>query len=124
MAKISGLENAPVFCPIVGDFYSGMEVTVPLFACDINGTADDIKKAYAEKYTGGVVKYAECGDEDGFCSAAKKSGTDAMEVSVFGNDERILLVARYDNLGKGACGAAIECLNIVLGANTAEGMNI
>jgi len=124
MAKITGLENAPVFCPIVGDFYSGMEVTVPLFACDINGTFEDIKKVYAEKYTGGVVKYVEGGDEDGFASAAKKSGTDSMEVSVFGNEERILLVARYDNLGKGACGAAIECLNIVLGADIAEGMNI
>jgi len=124
MAKITGLENAPIFCPIVGDFYSGMEVTVPLFACDINGTADDIRRAYAEKYTGGVVKYTDGGDEDGFCSAAKKSGTDAMEVSVFGGNERILLVARYDNLGKGACGAAIECLNIVLGADVTEGMNI
>ena len=124
MAKIAGLENAPVFCPVVGDFYSGMEVTIPLFACDINGTIEDIKKAYAEKYTGGVVRYTESGDEDGFASAGKKSGTDAMEVSVFGNEERILLVARYDNLGKGACGAAIECLNIVMGAELTEGMNI
>lgn len=124
MAKISGLENAPVFCPIVGDFYSGMEVTIPLFASDINGTVCDVKKAYAEKYTGGIVKYLEGGDEEGFASAALKSGTDAMEISVFGNEERILLVARYDNLGKGACGAAIECLNIVLGADQAEGMNI
>jgi N-acetyl-gamma-glutamyl-phosphate reductase len=124
MAKIAGLENAPVFCPVVGDFYSGMEVTIPLFACDINGTIEDVKKAYAEKYTGGVVRYTESGDEDGFASAGKKSGTDAMEVSVFGNEERILLVARYDNLGKGACGAAIECLNIVMGAELTEGMNI
>ncbi len=124
MAKIAGLTNAPVFCPIVGDFYSGMEVTVPLFAADINGTAEDIKRVYAAKYTGGVVKYTENGDEEGFASAAKKSGTDAMEISVFGNDERILLTARYDNLGKGACGAAIECLNIVMGAELTEGMNI
>ena len=124
MSAISGLENAPIFCPIVSDFYSGMEVTVPLFAKDINGTADDIKKIYSEKYAQGVVKYTESGDEEGFASAAKKSGTDAMEISVFGNEDRILLVARYDNLGKGACGAAIECLNIVLGADIAEGMNI
>ena len=124
MAKIAGLENAPVFCPIVGDFYSGMEVTIPLFACDINGTMEDIKSVYAAKYTGDVVKYTENGDEEGFASAGKKSGTDAMEISVFGNEERILLTARYDNLGKGACGAAIECLNIVLGAELTEGMNI
>jgi N-acetyl-gamma-glutamyl-phosphate reductase len=124
MQAIAGLEKAPVFCPIVGDFYSGMEVTVPLFAEDICGTADDIKKVYAEKYAEGVVKYSENGDEEGFASAGKKSGTDAMEISVFGNEERILLTARYDNLGKGACGAAIECLNIVLGADRTEGMNI
>ena len=124
MQAIAGLEKAPVFCPIVGDFYSGMEVTVPLFAEDINGTAEDIKRVYAEKYAEGVVKYAENGDEEGFASAGKKSGTDAMEISVFGNEERILLTARYDNLGKGACGAAIECLNIVLGADRTEGMNI
>ncbi|MBQ9745355.1 MAG: N-acetyl-gamma-glutamyl-phosphate reductase [Clostridia bacterium] len=124
MQKIAGLSTAPAFCPIVADFYSDMEVTIPLFAGDVNGTAEDIKKVYAEKYTGDIVKYAECSDEEGFASAAKKSGTDAMEVSVFGNEERILLVARYDNLGKGACGAAIECLNIVMGAELAEGMNI
>ena len=124
MKKITGLENAPVFCPIVGDFYSGMEVTIPLFASDINGTVEDVKKAYAEKYTGEIVKYKDGGDEEGFASSAKKSGTDTMEVSVFGGEERIVLMARYDNLGKGACGAAIECLNIVLGADIAEGMNI
>jgi N-acetyl-gamma-glutamyl-phosphate reductase len=124
MSKIAGLEKAPVCCPIVGDFYSGMEVTVPLFADDINGGIDDIKAAYAEKYNGNIVKYTEAGDENGFISAGKKSGTDAMEISVFGNEERILLTARYDNLGKGACGAAIECLNIVLGADMTEGMNI
>ena len=124
MQKISGLTNAPVFCPIVGDFYSGMEVTVPLFASNINGSIDDIKKIYAEKYKDGVVTYADSSDEEGFISAGKKSGTDAMEISVFGNEERILLTARYDNLGKGACGAAIECLNIVLGANITEGMNV
>ena len=124
MQKISGLTQAPVFCPIVGDFYSGMEVTIPLFASNINGSIDDIKKIYAEKYKGGVVTYVDSADEEGFISAGKKSGTDAMEISVFGNEERILLTARYDNLGKGACGAAIECLNIVLGADITEGMNV
>ncbi|MGN1095982.1 MAG: N-acetyl-gamma-glutamyl-phosphate reductase [Eubacteriales bacterium] len=126
MKKITGLENAPVFCPVVADFYSGMEVTIPLFESELSSgfTAEDIKKIYAKKYTGPVVKYTESADEAGFLSAGKKSGTDAMEISVLGNEERILLVARYDNLGKGACGAAIECLNIVLGTSLTEGMNI
>ena len=124
MQKISGLHNAPIFCPIVSDFYSGMEVTIPLFASDIKGSIDDIKNIYAAKYTGDIVKYNDNGDEAGFISANKRSGSDTMEISVFGNEERILLTARYDNLGKGACGAAIECLNIVLGADVSEGMNI
>lgn len=126
MQKITGLENAPIFSPIVSDFYSGMEVTVPIFASELaDGFGiEEIKNIYAKTYTGPVVKFVDGGDEEGFISAGKRSGTDAMEISVFGNEERILLTARYDNLGKGACGAAIECLNIVLGAELNEGMNV
>lgn len=117
MVKISGIENAPVFCPVVGDFYSGMEVTVPLFKNQLkNGfDIDKIKELYKEKYAGPLVKYEEDLSENGFISAGLLSGKDSMIVSVFGNDDRILLTARYDNLGKGASGAAVECLNIVLG---------
>ena len=126
MQKMTGLENSPVFCPIVSDFYSGMEVTVPVFASDLceGFGIEEIKKVYAEKYIGPVVSFDSSADEDGFLSAGKLSGTDKMEISVHGNEERILLTARYDNLGKGACGAAIECLNIVLGADMTEGMNV
>lgn len=126
MRKVTGLENSPVFCPIVSDFYSGMEVTVPVFASDLceGFGIEEIKKVYAEKYIGPVVSFDSSADEDGFLSAGKLSGTDKMEISVHGNEERILLTARYDNLGKGACGAAIECLNIVLGADMTEGMNV
>ena len=62
--------------------------------------------------------------EDGFYSAAALSGTDGMEITVAGNDERILLVARYDNLGKGASGAAVQCLNLVLGAEETTGLEL
>lgn len=126
MGAVTGLENSPVFCPIVADFYSGMEVTVPIFASSLLGgaTADDIKKIYEEKYRGPVVNFVSDASENGFLSAAKLSGTDKMEISVHGNADRILLTARYDNLGKGACGAAIECLNIVLGSSLTEGMNL
>ena len=103
-----------------------MEVTVPIFASSLLGgaTADDIKKIYEEKYRGPVVNFVSDASENGFLSAAKLSGTDKMEISVHGNADRILLTARYDNLGKGACGAAIECLNIVLGSSLTEGMNL
>ncbi len=117
MSKICGLENMPLFSPIVSDFYSGMEVTVPLFAGSVNGSVDDIKKIYADTYKGPVVTYNESFDEAGFASASKLSGKDSMEISVAGNQDRILLIARYDNLGKGASGAAVECMNIVMGAD-------
>ena len=122
MVHVTGLSAKPVFCPIVADFYSGMEVTVPLFAEDLRGTVDDIRAAYAKKYAGPIVRYTENADESGFYSAAALSGTDGMEIAVAGNDERILLVARYDNLGKGASGAAVQNMNIVLGADEALGL--
>jgi N-acetyl-gamma-glutamyl-phosphate reductase len=124
MSKICGIDNAPAFIPVVADFYSGMEVTIPLFASAINASVEEIKAIYKEKYTGPIVKYVEDFDENGFVSANKLSFNDGMEISVSGNDERILLIARYDNLGKGASGAAIECMNIVLGADETTGLDI
>lgn len=123
MVHVTGIENAPVFCPIVADFYSGMEVTVPLFASQLKGSAEDIKELYRSLYTGAIVNYADI-DEGGFASAGALSGKDSMRVSVEGNDDRILLIARYDNLGKGASGAAIECMNLVLGFDAGEGLDI
>jgi len=122
MVHICGLENAPAFCPIVADFYSGMEVTVPIFASDIKGTAADIKALYKEYYKGGLVRVTDSDDGDGMLSAAAFSGRDDMAVSVMGGEERILLTARFDNLGKGASGAAIQNMNILLGINEAEGL--
>ena len=124
MVKVCGLEHAPVFCPIVGDFYSGMEVTVPLFASDVKGGIEEIKNLYKNYYTSGLVKFAEDADPDGMLSAAAFSGKDNMSVSVYGNDERIILVSRFDNLGKGASGAAIQNMNIVLGIDESTGLNV
>ncbi len=125
MAKITGIDNPPVFCPVVGDFYSGMEVTVPIFKNDLKNdfTIDKIKELYKSKYTGPLVTYSE-ESENNFLSAGILSGKDNMIVSVFGNEDRIILVARYDNLGKGASGAAVECLNIVLGNEDIKGLEI
>ncbi len=117
MKAVPALSSEPVFCPIVADFYSGMEVTVPLFGKDLlNGrTAEDIKNIYKNLYNSPLVKYNDCLDEEGFVSSSALSGKDTMEITVCGNSERILLISRFDNLGKGASGAAIECLNIHLG---------
>ena len=124
IVNVTGLEVTPVLCPIVSSFYSGMEVTVPLFKSQINGSIDDIKAVYRDLYTGPLVTYNEGADEGGFLSAGRFAGLDSMSVEVYGNDERILLVARYDNLGKGASGAAVECLNIKLGCEKTLGLEI
>ena len=126
MKAISKIENAPVFCPVVAPFYSGMEVTVPIFKSMLKDgtTFNDIKNIYKSKYNGPIVNFADENDENGFISAGAYSGLDTMGISVFGNEDRIILTARYDNLGKGASGAAIECLNIVLGQDETTGLVI
>lgn len=123
MAAVTGLENPPVFCPIVGDFYSGMEVTVTLNRGDFSGSLWDIREAYKSFYTSGLVEFSEQ-EEEGFLSAGLMSGKDKMLVSAFGNEDRIILVSRFDNLGKGASGAAIQNMNIVLGVDQRVGLEI
>lgn len=124
MQKISGIDTAPLFCPIVADFYSGMEVTVPVFAKDIKADINDLKKIYKEYYTGKIVSFCEDRTEGGFLSAAALSGRDDMQITVSGNDDRIILVARYDNLGKGASGAAIQNMNILMNVDETKGLII
>lgn len=124
MVKICGLDKAPVFCPIVADYYSGMEVTVPIFSSDIKASVSEIKEFYKEYYKQGLISYKDSENEEGFLSAAALSGKDNMEITVSGNNERILLVARFDNLGKGASGAAIQNMNVVLGLDEKTGLEI
>lgn len=126
MTAVTGLQNAPVFSPIVGNFYSGMEVTIPLFKSQLLNKASiyDIKSVYSSKYNGEIISFCDFCDENGFLSAATLSGKDSMKISVYGNEERIILTAIYDNLGKGASGAALECLNIVTGKESSFGLNL
>ncbi len=122
MQKYCNLEFSPIFCPIVADYDRGMEVTVPLFKddikCDINGLKEILKRAYEGSK---VIKFVE-NDEGGFLSANSMKGKDSLEVSVFGNEDRIILVSRFDNLGKGASGAAIQNMNILLGVSQTTGL--
>ena len=125
MVKITGLNNAPAFCPIVSDFYSGMEVTVPLFKSQLlKGGIEEIKNIYRELYNTPIISFNDGADEGGFLSANKMKGKDSMSIEVYGNEDRILLVARYDNLGKGASGAAVECLNIKLGCEKTKTLEV
>ena len=120
MKDVTGFSSAPIFLPIVADYFSGMQVTVPVFQSQLNGTADDIRAVFRRKYHGPIVRYAEATDEIGFGN--KVSGFDGMEIAVAGNNERILLIANFDNLGKGASGAALECMNLAFGFALTEGL--
>ena len=132
MARICGLVNEPCFSPIVVPHLSGMEVTVQLFASqfrEAGTTIEQVRDVYREYYgeeRRGLVRFAEdpASAEGGFLSSAALSGRDGMEVSAYGNDERILLVSRFDNLGKGASGAAIQNMNIVLGCDETAGLHV
>ena len=126
MKAITGLTQNPIFCPIVSNFYSGMEVTVPLFAEDLKSgtTMADLQAVYAAQYQGPVVRFVPQADEGGFLSAAALEWKDSMEITVCGNEERMLLVARYDNLGKGASGAAVQCMNLILGVDQTTGLEL
>lgn len=121
MKVLCGLSEAPIFCPIVGDFYAGMEVTVTLSRNDA-ATPSEIIDCYRNYYGNGLVGYGEESAEGGFLSAAAFAGRDDMELSVFGNEERILLVSRFDNLGKGASGAAVQNMNLLLGVDEKTGL--
>lgn len=124
MKAITGIENAPLFCPIVADFYSGMLVTVPIFKSQLREGYDieSVKKIFRDKYNSEIVKYEECLDSGAMLSANAIRGKDSMRVAVYGNEDRILLTALYDNLGKGASGAAIQCMNMVLGIDKTIGL--
>ena len=82
----------------------------------------DLSDLYRSIYGEGLVRFAEKADEEGFLSAAAFSGRDDMQITVTGNEERIMLVSRFDNLGKGASGAAIQNMNIVLGCDEKTGL--
>ncbi|MDP4110297.1 MAG: N-acetyl-gamma-glutamyl-phosphate reductase [Bacillota bacterium] len=130
MQKTCGLSFPPVFTPIVSDYYSGMVVTVPVLPrlLDKKMTAEEMMEFFSDYYKksklievmpkdGGIA-------EDGFLDAAAMAGSDGLQIFVAGNDERILLISRFDNLGKGASGAAVECMNLMLGIDELKGLRL
>lgn len=126
MQKICGLEYAPSFNPLICDFFSGMVVSLPLHTRLLTKKygADDIRKALSEYYADSFfVKVMPEGEPgDGFIGANNLSGTNNMEIFVNGNDERLIICSRLDNLGKGASGAAVQCLNIMMGIDEKTGL--
>lgn len=124
MAKICGLTSDPVFCPVVAPYYAGMQVTVPLTKNMTSATMKDVLDAWKAYYQNGLVRVSESADENGFLSAGAFTNRDDMQVAVFGNEERMILVSRFDNLGKGASGSAVQCMNLILGVDETTGLNI
>lgn len=129
MQKICGLAFEPMFNPIVDDYYAGMVVSLPLITRTLpkKYTPADIHEILSAHYAGQrFVKVMELGGKetlpDGFLSANDLEGTNDMQLFVFGNEERILLCSRLDNLGKGASGAAVQNMNIMLGIDEATGL--
>ena len=129
MKKIAGLEYEPVFNPYVCDYFQGMTVTVGLHARLLakKVTAHNVWEMFAAHYDGcRFVKVAgfmgEGVLEEPFIPANTLAGTNMMQIFVYGNDDRIMLTSRFDNLGKGASGAAVQCLNIMLGIDEATGL--
>ncbi len=125
MVSMTGLANAPCFSPVVADFYSGMVMTVPLHAGLLKEGTDinDVKNALHTRYDHEkLITLHNEAPERGTVYSNPMSGNNGMEIYVTGNDERMLLIASYDNLGKGASGAAVQNLNIVLGTEETAGL--
>ena len=117
MQKLCGLAYAPIFNPIVADFYKGMAVSVPLHSAWVGGrSAEEVRHALAAHYEGqALVHVAPEVVCDGMLASNPLAGTNEMELCVCGNAERMTVVARFDNLGKGASGAAVQNMNLMLG---------
>ena len=130
MQIISGLSRTPLFSPIIADYYSGMFVSLPFYADMLNGKQTPLSiHEYMSEYFKGqrfikVMPFGSEADTNGFIGANNLSGWDGLQLFVTGNEERILLTTRFDNLGKGASGAAIQCMNVMLGCDEAKGLNL
>ncbi len=130
MKAVTGLERNPLFSPIVADYYSGMLVSVPLYADLLNGkpSPEEIHRLYETHFAGErfvkVMPFGAEAETGNFLGSNNCSGWDGIQIFVTGNQERILVSSRFDNLGKGASGAAIQCLNLVLGYDEAKGLNL
>ncbi len=128
MQKITGLQRTPLFSPIICDYYSGMLLTTPFYADMLTGapTPEGLHAFFSEYYAGErfvrVMPFGAEAGYNGFLAGNACSGWDGIEIYVTGNEERLLVSTRFDNLGKGASGAAVQCLNILMGCDEDKGL--
>ena len=130
MRAYAKTEVAPLFAPSVGHYYRGMLVQAGLFASELEGgaSASDVRRTLAERYRDEPFVHVhdfnpEAALDDGFLSPTARNGTNHLDLMVFGHDEQLLVVSRYDNLGKGAAGAAVQNLNLMLGLPETTGLD-
>lgn len=128
MQKITGLDKIPLFSPIICDYYSGMLLTTPFYTDMLIGNpAPEKVHAFFQDYYAGekfvkVMPFGKEAEYNGFLAGNACSGWDGIEIYITGNEERLLVSTRFDNLGKGASGAAIQCMNILLGCEEDKGL--
>jgi N-acetyl-gamma-glutamyl-phosphate reductase len=129
MMAHTGLRTAPVFMPVVGNFYKGLAVSVPLHLSQLRGGAgaSALQSALAERYAGErFIRVLEMGDpaqqDDGFFDVQACNDSNRVDITVFANATQAVLMARLDNLGKGASGAAVQSMNVHLGVDEGLGL--
>ncbi|MBQ2406466.1 MAG: N-acetyl-gamma-glutamyl-phosphate reductase [Lachnospiraceae bacterium] len=128
MQKITGLDRMPLFAPMTTDYYSGMVVELPLYTDMLakKMTPEEIRDFFAEYYKGEqfikVMPFGADVEAGGVIFSDGCSGWDGIEIYVTGNEDRVVVATRFDNLGKGASGAAVQCLNIVMGCDENKGL--
>lgn len=130
MVKMAGLSEPPLFSPHVANFYSGLSVVLPLhrrlfLETDFDSAAGRVWESLHDRYEGErliTVHPMRSDPEKGFLSASSMSGRNDLEIFVTGNSQRAVVTARYDNLGKGASGAAVQCMNIMLDTEETKGL--
>lgn len=131
MQKITCLKYPPMFMPVVGNFYQGMVVSIPLESRLLNKklSAADLREVLASYYEAEhfvrVIPFeADAFLDNGYLSPTACNNTNRIDIFVFGSDKQILIAARLDNLGKGASGAAVQNMNIMLGVDESTGLDV
>lgn len=130
MKAVTGLVQEPLFSPVICDYYSGMLVSLPLYANLLSKCADPqelhgfLADYYADEPFVRVMPFGAEAESNGFLAANARSGWDGMEIYVTGCENRLVVSTRFDNLGKGASGAAVQCMNLMLGLPEDTGLKL
>ena len=126
MQAVCGLTHKPVFTPIVDDYYKGMATTVPFHMAQLRGVSslEEVRQRLADYYAGSTMVRVAEGTDTAKVYANALAGKDTLQLIVAGNDQQFTVTALFDNLGKGASGAAVQNMNIMLGLDETTGLSL